>query len=155
MIYSTYEIPDEASMERFGRALAQVLPSKLVVALNGTLGAGKTFLVRAIARAWKIPSEEIGSPTFVLCREYYGDRHAFHLDAYRLTDESELLDLGFEEWLATDAVIFLEWAEKVCGCLPQQHLEIAIETTSIDSRIVTLTEFGEPCGVIEKLNWPG
>lgn len=148
------EIPSEAAMEQFGHALASVLPAGIVIALIGTLGAGKTRLVRALAEAWKVPPSEIGSPTFVLCREYIGTRTAYHLDAYRLTDESELIDLGFEELLATGATVLVEWADRVRGCLPQDYLEIEIVPVDVESRLVTLTEVGKPCGIIANLDWP-
>lgn len=149
-----YLIRNEEIMERFGRRLAEVLPTKIVVALIGTLGAGKTRLTRAMAEAWGVPSEEIGSPTFVLCREYVGSRRAYHLDAYRLTDESELIDLGFEELVASDATVLLEWADRVEGCLPRDYLRVEIEVASEESRIVTVTEVGVPSGVNSAHRWP-
>lgn len=149
-----YAIPDEAAMDRFGRALAEILPTKCVVALIGTLGAGKTRLVRAMAQAWQVPLAEIGSPTFVLCREYQGTRTAYHLDTYRLSDESELLDLGFEELLETDATVIVEWADRVRGCLPKDLLQIEIEPLSESARRVILTEQGELSGVTERIDWP-
>lgn len=149
---AVYDIDDEAAMERFGEVLAAALPTQIVIALIGTLGAGKTRLVRALAEAWNVPSTEIGSPTFVLCREYQGTRTAYHLDVYRLTDESELLDLGFEELLEADATVLVEWADRVRGRLPPSYLEIEIVAIDMDRREVTLTEVGEPCGVISKLS---
>lgn len=149
---ATYDIPDEAAMERFGQKLAAVLPAKIVIALIGTLGAGKTRLVRAMAEAWNVPTMEIGSPTFVLCREYVGTRTAYHLDAYRLTDESELIDLGFEELVAAEATVLVEWADRVRGCLPPDYLEIEITARDIEHREVTLTEIGESSGVVAKLH---
>lgn len=148
---AVYDINDEAAMGRFGKVLADALPTKIVIALIGTLGAGKTRLVRAMAEAWKVPTTEIGSPTFVLCREYQGTRTAYHLDVYRMTDESELLDLGFEELLEADATVLVEWADRVRGCLPPSYLEIEIIALDIDRREVTVIEVGEPSGVIERL----
>jgi tRNA threonylcarbamoyladenosine biosynthesis protein TsaE len=151
---ATYTIENEAEMDRFGRALAAALPSRAVIGLVGTLGAGKTRLVRAMAESWGVPSEEIGSPTFVLCRQYDGARRAYHLDAYRLTDESELIDLGFEELLAQDAIVLLEWADRAPGCLPDDHLTVQIEVLSEEARLVTVSEHGASTGVIDKIAWP-
>lgn len=141
-------------MERLGRKLALVLPVRILVALVGTLGAGKTRLVRALAETWGIESEEIASPTFVLCREYHGSRIVYHLDAYRITEESELIELGFEELLAAEATVLLEWADRVPRCLPSDYLKLDIEANSEDSRIVTLTEVGRCAGIIDRLSWP-
>ena len=69
-----FEAADEAGTERFGAALATTLPAGTTIALCGTLGAGKTRLVQAIAAACGVPREEVVSPTFVLCQQYCGTR---------------------------------------------------------------------------------
>jgi tRNA threonylcarbamoyladenosine biosynthesis protein TsaE len=118
-----------------GRILAQILPSGTTIALNGTLGAGKTRLVKAFAIACGVDSSEIGSPTFVLCREYRSPTHTiYHADAYRLTHPHEFLELGAEEWFESSAIVFLEWAEKVQAFLPQHYIEITINVTGETSR---------------------
>src|SRR5438552_15626499 len=122
-----FKASDEQDTERFGIALAAVLPPGTVVALRGTLGAGKTRLVQAVAAAVGVPREEVVSPTFVLCQEYHGTRTVYHLDAYRLRDEDEFRELGVEELFASDAVTFIEWADRVAGALPDDYLQIDIE----------------------------
>ncbi|OYV88730.1 MAG: tRNA (adenosine(37)-N6)-threonylcarbamoyltransferase complex ATPase subunit type 1 TsaE, partial [Planctomycetia bacterium 21-64-5] len=94
---------DESSTEKLGLALADSLPRPAVVALCGTLGAGKTRLVRAIARGLGIDSETVTSPTFVLLHEYPGTTPLFHFDAYRLRDEDEFWQLGADEYLSGQA----------------------------------------------------
>jgi tRNA threonylcarbamoyladenosine biosynthesis protein TsaE len=135
----TLEIPDLPSLERFACLLARHLPVSCVVALNGTLGAGKTRLVQAIAAACDIDRDEVISPTFVLCREYHGQRWLFHVDAYRVRDEQEFLALGAEEWFASPALTLVEWGERVAGCFPTDSIQIEIEVTGESSRRITLT----------------
>src|SRR5262245_39032142 len=92
-----FEAADEGATECLGAALAAALPAGVTVALCGTLGAGKTRLVQAIAAACGVPRDEVVSPTFVLCQQYHGSREINHLDAYRIADEDEFRELGVEE----------------------------------------------------------
>ncbi len=110
-----------------GATLLELLPYPGVVALTGTLGAGKTRLVRAIAQAAGIDPAAVSSPTFVLLHEYEGERTIYHFDAYRLRNEEEFLQLGPEEYFAREGLCLIEWAERVEHALPENHAEIRIE----------------------------
>jgi tRNA threonylcarbamoyladenosine biosynthesis protein TsaE len=121
-----FEAGDEAGTAAFGRALARALPARCVVALNGTLGAGKTRLVQAVAEACGIERRDVISPTFVLVQEYHGSRSIYHVDAYRLRDDDEFLALGIDEKFDEDVLVFIEWAERVAACLPRERTEIRI-----------------------------
>lgn len=127
MALITFHAADEADTERLGRALAEVLPDGAVVGLIGTLGAGKTRLVQAIAVACGIPRESVTSPTFVLCHEYHGDRSLYHFDAYRLRDEDEFLALGVDEIFDREGITLVEWADRVCRAMPDDGWSIHIE----------------------------
>lgn len=120
--------------DRLGKALAAVLPCGTTIALCGTLGAGKTRLAQAIASACGVPPEQIVSPTFVLCQEYYGTRTIYHLDAYRLDSCQEFQQLGPEEFFQSSGLTLIEWADRVEECLPEQRLEIQIEIGENDER---------------------
>ena len=125
---------DLTDTERLGRILAEVLPEKSTVALNGTLGAGKTRLVQAVAVACGIPRADVVSPTFVLCQEYHGHRTIYHFDAYRLAGDDEFQQLGPQEYFDSPGIVFIEWAERVRDSLPQDRLEIHIEVSGEDAR---------------------
>jgi tRNA threonylcarbamoyladenosine biosynthesis protein TsaE len=129
-----FEATSEADTERFGSALAATLPPGTTVALLGTLGAGKTRLVQAIAAALGIERSEVLSPTFVLCQKYDGRLPIYHLDAYRLRDEDEFRELGPEEFFDSPGLTFVEWADKVPDALPDERVEIEIEVTGPTSR---------------------
>jgi tRNA threonylcarbamoyladenosine biosynthesis protein TsaE len=129
-----YSAKNEADTQRLGAALAEVLPAGTTVALIGTLGAGKTRLVQAIAAACGIPRESVNSPTFVLCQEHYGRRTLYHWDAYRLKDEDEFRDLGPEEYFDSDGITLVEWADRVAGALPPEYVTVRIEVTGADTR---------------------
>src|SRR5690606_31958775 len=93
-----FESAGEQDTVRLGAALARALPRGSVIALNGTLGAGKTRLVQAVAEALGIDRHDVVSPTFVLLQEYHGDTSIYHVDAYRLRNDEEFLQLGMEEY---------------------------------------------------------
>ena len=138
----TYHASDEAATVALGTALAELLPDGTTVALCGTLGAGKTRLVQAIATAAGIDRREVVSPTFVLIQEHRGRRTVYHLDAYRVRDEDEFLELGPEEYFESDGLVLVEWADRVQGCLPRERIEIHIEITGPGSRRFEVTGLG-------------
>ena len=133
---------NEADTRQLGAALAEVLPPGSTVALVGTLGAGKTRLVQALAEACGVPHETVVSPTFVLCQPYHGRRTLFHLDAYRLADDDEFLELGPEEYFESDGLTLIEWADRVSRCLPPERLEIHIHVTGETERTFEITALG-------------
>jgi tRNA threonylcarbamoyladenosine biosynthesis protein TsaE len=139
----TFFAANEADTTRMGVALARALPEGTVVALCGTLGAGKTRLVQAIAEALGVDRRQVVSPTFVLVQEYHGHRTIYHIDAYRLRGENEFLALGPDEYFESDALVLIEWADRVPGCLPQQRIDVRIEVTGETGRQFEITAIGE------------
>ena len=134
---------DLSDTDRLGATLAQVLPASSVVSLVGTLGAGKTYLVQALASALGVARESVVSPTFVLCQEYQGSKKIVHVDAYRLRDEDEFLELGPQEWFESEGLTLIEWADRVESCLPVERLEIRIEVLPADARQFEMRAIGE------------
>jgi tRNA threonylcarbamoyladenosine biosynthesis protein TsaE len=129
-----------------GEALAPSLRSGDVVSLTGDLGAGKTTLVQGAARGLGI-RDRVLSPTFTLVREYHGDLPIHHLDIYRLDWVQDVLDLGFEEMIDAEGVVFIEWGDAIEGLLPEDHLQVEL---SIDedgeSRRIAVTGSGRTWG---------
>jgi len=119
-------VKTQEETERLGMKLAKVLKPGSVVALCGDLGAGKTTLTKAIAKGLGITSL-VTSPTFTIIHEYKEGRLPFyHFDVYRLDDEEELHELGYEEYFYGDGVSVVEWADRVEGCLPKDAIRIKI-----------------------------
>ncbi|MEX2176949.1 MAG: tRNA (adenosine(37)-N6)-threonylcarbamoyltransferase complex ATPase subunit type 1 TsaE [Pirellulaceae bacterium] len=137
-----FNAASEQDTDRLGAALAAALPPGTTVALLGTLGAGKTRLVQAIAAASGIDRGEVTSPTFVLCQKHVGTRTIYHLDAYRLKDDDEFRELGPEEFFESDGLTLVEWADKVEGSLPDERLEIEIEVTGPTQRRFAIRAIG-------------
>jgi len=134
---------NEQDTERLGRVLAERLPTRTTVALDGPLGAGKTRLVQAVSAACGVDRRDVVSPTFVLAHHYQGRRAIYHLDAYRIKDCDEFADLGVEEYFASDGLVFVEWATRVAQSLPDERLEIKIDVTGPSSRRFTLRGHGD------------
>lgn len=131
----TFTANNEHDTDRLGAALASELPPGTVVALIGTLGAGKTRLVQAVASAVGVPRADVTSPTFVLVNEYTGGRlPIYHFDTYRLKDDDEFLNLGPDEYFDSNGLTFVEWADRVADLLPAARIEIAIKVTGETSR---------------------
>lgn len=136
------EVTSEEDTARVGGALAEALPAGSVVALCGTLGAGKTRLVQAVAGAYGIDAHHVVSPTFVLIQEHQGRRPIYHIDAYRIRDGEEFLDLGPDEYYEGEGVVLIEWADRVADCLPREYLRVEIEVTGPESRRFEITPHG-------------
>lgn len=135
----TLTLQNEQDTDCLGAALAEVLPPGTVVALIGTLGAGKTRLVQAVASALGVPRDAVTSPTFVLVNEYrQGRLPIFHFDTYRLKDDDEFLALGPEEYFESNGLTFIEWADRVAGLLPRDRVEITLEVTGDTTRSATI-----------------
>ena len=98
------------------------------------MGAGKTRLVQAIAVASGADRREVVSPTFVLMQHYEGRQQIDHIDAYRIRNEAEFLDLGPDDYFEGDGLVLVEWADRVASCLPPERVEIDIEVTGPESR---------------------
>jgi tRNA threonylcarbamoyladenosine biosynthesis protein TsaE len=127
-------IHDLVDCQELAEQLASVVEVPLTVALSGTLGAGKTQWTRFFAMALGAPGKTISSPTFMLVHQYASQPPIFHLDAYRIGDEEEMLELGIEEMLDADAVTIIEWSDRYPSLLPRNtlflHFDVQPEPTS-------------------------
>jgi len=119
----------ESLGERWGRAARR----GLVIGLSGDLGAGKTQLVKGLARGLGVTAR-VHSPTFTLVNEYGGGRlQLFHLDLYRLETPAQILSAGLEEFLEPDGVTVIEWAERLfAGDPPTSRLPPAVKQVRIE-----------------------
>ena len=146
-------IEDLADSQTFAEQVAQCVSTPLAIALSGTLGAGKTQWTRFFAIALGANPESVSSPTFMLVHEYASRPPIYHLDAYRIGDEEELLELGFEEMLDAEAITIVEWADRFPRLLPRNTLRIHLEVGErADSRTVQLQADGQRAkAILEKL----
>ncbi len=120
-------LPTRRDMRRLGAALADSLEAGDLVVLEGELGAGKTFLARAVARGLGVPATmPITSPTFTLVNEYPARVPLLHADLYRLDVPDELVELGFMERIGRDAVALVEWGDRFADALGANGLWIRL-----------------------------
>jgi tRNA threonylcarbamoyladenosine biosynthesis protein TsaE len=111
MVFCTHSAQETLAL---GKILGQALQGGEVFAINGTLGTGKTHLVKGIvAGAGAADAFAVNSPTFVLLNVYEGRLTLYHIDAYRLNGVAQLEQLGFSDLLGADSVVLIEWAERV------------------------------------------
>jgi tRNA threonylcarbamoyladenosine biosynthesis protein TsaE len=117
----------EPDLVRWGEAFGRALALPALVTFTGDLGAGKTTLVRAIARA-QGALEPVTSPTYGIVHEYHSPRgHVFHLDLYRIKGPAELYQLGWEEVLRSRGLVLVEWPERAGDELPREHVALRLE----------------------------
>ncbi|MCG8650597.1 MAG: tRNA (adenosine(37)-N6)-threonylcarbamoyltransferase complex ATPase subunit type 1 TsaE [Pirellulales bacterium] len=131
---------DLLAIRRLAESMLRRIPEGSVIGLVGTLGAGKTTLVQAIAAAAGIDVSDVTSPTFTLLQTHRGKILIHHLDAYRLADEDEFLELGVDE-LFEDARAWtiVEWADRVEAVMPRNTLWMRIDLNpDSESRRITL-----------------
>ena len=115
----------ETETEKTGEALAARLQAGDVVAYLGDLGAGKTAFTRGLARGLGYQGR-VTSPTFTIVNEYEGKIPLFHFDMYRLGDEEELFDIGWEDYLNRGGVCAVEWSERIAGARPPGTVTVTI-----------------------------
>ncbi len=120
--------------EELAKKVAEQLCDGKVVLLVGDLGAGKTTFSKSLIKALGV-NTMVTSPTFTLLNEYQGKFKINHFDMYRLENEDEAIDVGFDEILNSDkGVSIVEWPEKVKGILPKDCVKIQISIIDENTR---------------------
>jgi tRNA threonylcarbamoyladenosine biosynthesis protein TsaE len=138
---TTFTCPTEEDTTAAGREIARTLASDAVVHLVGDLGAGKTFLVRAIATALGADPLEVASPSFAIVHEYPIPNGApiIHIDGYRLSDRRrEWLEIGIDDLLAGPGVKLIEWPKRAFEQFETSHVEITITAEPDGSRTINV-----------------
>lgn len=116
-----------------GERLGKHLKPGDVIALFGDLGAGKTTLTKGIAVGLGLDAD-IHSPTFTLIHEHPGAVALYHVDLYRLSREEEVETLGLEEYIYSDGVTIIEWADRMQSLLPADRLDITLRMSGDTER---------------------
>lgn len=122
----------------FGKKIGSQLKGGEVIAVCGTLGSGKTHLIKGIAGgAGAEDSKHVNSPTFVIVNEYTGKLEIYHIDAYRLNSLSEFEMLGFDDFCHPQSVVLIEWADKVESALKNlDYIRIILEHSGETGRTI-------------------
>tara|TARA_R110002012_G_scaffold59995_2_gene156992 strand:+ start:11048 stop:11464 length:417 start_codon:yes stop_codon:yes gene_type:complete len=121
------------------KEVLQKVPNK-VLCLYGDMGVGKTTLVKALVK--QLGAVDLAnSPTFGLVNEYSDENDtplAYHFDFYRLNDEMEALDMGFDDYLSSDAWLFIEWPDKISTLLPEDAVSVFLRFIEENTRSIEL-----------------
>jgi len=122
-----------------GKRIAAGLSKGSVIALNGTLGSGKTYLTKGIALGLDI-NESITSPTYTIINEYStpSSYPFYHIDAYRLKDDRDFENIGGLEIIHSDGISIIEWSERIPKSLPENAITVSIEITGSSSRLIKI-----------------
>lgn len=127
-ITSQDELPDVA------RAVIRSLGRRTVVAFRGSMGAGKTTLIREIVVALG-SADTVTSPTFAIVNQYKaGKERIHHFDFYRIDDQREAYDFGYEEYFYSGDLCLVEWPEKIESLLPEDTMNVRITVDDDQSR---------------------
>ncbi|HEV7573478.1 MAG TPA: tRNA (adenosine(37)-N6)-threonylcarbamoyltransferase complex ATPase subunit type 1 TsaE [Thermoanaerobaculia bacterium] len=139
---TTYRCATEAQTQAAGREIARTLTPDAIVHLVGDLGAGKTFLVRAIAEELGANPFEVASPSFAIVHEYpiAGRAPIIHIDGYRLSENRrEWMEIGIPELLQGPGVKLVEWPKRDFAEFEDRHVEIAIRVEDDGTRVIDVT----------------
>lgn len=135
---TNYISHSEAETEQLGESLARQLQAGDVVACRDGLGASKTAFTRGLARGLGYQGR-VTSPTFTIVNEYEGSPPLFHFDMYRLEDEEDLFDIGWEDYLTRGGICAVEWSERVSRALPPETITVTISHHPEDAAWRTIT----------------
>jgi len=136
---------DSVLREEFAGQLLREYPEMRVFAFKGSMGAGKTTLIKAVCKSLGV-GDVVTSPTFTLINEYR-DRDGlpvYHFDFYRIKKPEEAMDIGYEEYFYSGFYCFLEWPEMIEKLLPKDYVYVGIELDGKDnSRIISHRKISE------------
>lgn len=134
------KIPNLASLDEVAHELLELFGDNKVVAFYGSMGAGKTTLIRHICEQLGV-TQTVNSPSFAIVNQYYlpgGDRVVNHFDFYRIKSQEEAYDFGYQEYFFGGDYCFIEWPEMVEELLPEGCLKLKIDVLSPTEREIEI-----------------
>lgn len=134
------EVRGLADLDDAAEKILAAAQDERIFILEGEMGAGKTTLIKAIARALGV-KEIVTSPTFSIVNEYDADgKIIYHFDFYRIKDLQEAFDIGYEEYFYSGNRCFIEWPQKIASLLPEHYVKIEILVQSESDRLVVISK---------------
>lgn len=132
-----------AETETAGFRLGRLLAAGMLVKLYGELGAGKTTMVKGIARAFGIERDNVISPSFTIITEYDSSPRLYHLDLYRIAGSRDLESTGIWDCIGQDSIAVIEWPEHADDALPNNALSVRITHKGLDEREIEIDGINE------------
>ncbi|KAA3636010.1 MAG: tRNA (adenosine(37)-N6)-threonylcarbamoyltransferase complex ATPase subunit type 1 TsaE [Calditrichaeota bacterium] len=132
----------ERETELLAQKILSFLTPQDVLILSGELGAGKTLFVRGLAKALGLNIDEVNSPSYTIVNEYPGEKAMYHFDLYRMADTSELVEIGWDDYLLKEGLVVVEWGERAEDFLPDRYflIEFTILTETERELSISLKE---------------
>ena len=133
-----FQINSLAELNLVVDELEQLISTQKIFILYGDLGSGKTTLIKTLLQ--RLDVQHVNSPTFSIINNYYSSTNGeiYHVDGYRIENEDEVENLGFQDIIDEDCLCFIEWPEKFLNFLPKNYVEIKIKVLNTQ-RIITLS----------------
>lgn len=129
---------EEETIALAEKIISFLKPGDLII-LTGELGAGKTAFVKGLAKGLGHNSDDVNSPSYTIVNEYQGERPLYHFDLYRIGDSSELVEIGWDEYLSRDALVVVEWGERAEDYLPKNYYRISFDIVSDREREIIIS----------------
>ena len=127
----TYRVNSAEQTEAVGRDLAKSLSDsakpRAFIALFGEMGVGKTAFVRGFCSYLGINA--VKSPTYTVVNEYRAEKSVFHFDLYRISDEDDLISVGYDDYVLKDGYVLTEWSERIPDLIPSDAVRVTISRT--------------------------
>ena len=137
MVYNT-----KSSVEttQVAKEFSKSLKAGDVVCLIGEMGVGKTVFTNGLCQGLGV-TDYVTSPTFTIVNEYDGNAfRVFHFDMYRIEEEDELLEIGFDEYLSSGGVCVIEWPQNTKSYIPEHRYEVEITRNGENGRVISISK---------------
>ena len=141
----TYQISSSSvdETQRLGQTIGEMLHKRILLALSGDLGSGKTTFIQGLAKGVGVPDDcYITSPTYTLINEYPGRLPLFHVDLYRIGRPEEVEEIGVLDVIRENGVTAIEWAEKIMDDLPPERIDLDFNIAEKETRRIVITAYG-------------
>jgi len=129
--------------ETVGFRIGRLLRAGMLVKLYGDLGAGKTTMVKGIARAFGVEKDNVISPSFTIITEYISSPRFYHLDLYRIAGSRDLESTGIWDCIGESSVTVIEWPEHAEDELPKDAMSVRILHKGLDEREIEIEGIDE------------
>lgn len=136
---NTFYIDSLEQIDEVAKAFLAQYTNERVIAFYGEMGVGKTTFIKALCKALQV-NDTVNSPSFAIVNEYHNidDDIVYHFDFYRLKEEEEAYDMGYEDYLYSGNYCMIEWPEKIASLLPDGRLDLQITEASDGRRKLTV-----------------
>lgn len=136
-----YKVNSEKDLPALAVSLVNEFNNQKVILFYGEMGVGKTTLIKVLCKSLGV-EEVTSSPTFSIVNEYLSDTNKpiYHFDFYRVEDEAEVMDMGYEDYFFSENFCFIEWPEKIPNLLPDNAVKITIVQDEENNRLISVAK---------------